>query len=754
MGPVARVPGVCDDSPVRLHTPRITLLSASLLAMSTGVGAQDTVGGTMNTDQWTDGVEVVVSGSQLLGDVPEERELCFRSLGESDTVLRCFRHDSPQIRAWNNDSIVFAPPPTIPPLGQLEVSVARSDLACSATACRTVIRRETVDIGLYEAAPKIHAILDSERGEGAMDITAGRKYEIKGTFFGSERFVVYFGDTSLPETDVLGWFETSIIIRPSWNLDAASPISVSNGPRRSENFVLRPEIVLPSDPAARLQWHLQDLDVLRTWQHSTGRGILVAVIDSGVNTNSEEYLGRIWRNPEEVRGNGLDDDGNGYVDDVNGWNFAANSPELTPVDAHGTRMAGLIAAAKDNGVGIAGVAPDAEILPLIIADEYGGIRSDHVCAAIRYAADNGAKIINLSLSGPGLTTDFDPSYTACIRYAAERDVLTVIGAGNGDAYGLKTGEAHGAYLDQNPKSPVCNRDDPRWSLGVVAIDDTYRRAVFSDYGSCTDVSAPGKNVVTTAYYPTSSAESYDIVSGTSPAAALVTGVAALTWSMKPTLAAWQVRDILMQTATELDDGSARPLVNAYRAVLTAVITDPRPKLAPSDGRPAAPSLFKDVPAIHSYYDAISWAKTAGVVSGYPDGTFGPDRVVNRAELLKIVLTADGAPVVHDSGPTGFRDVPDNAWYAPYVRYARGIGMIEGYGDGTFRPERAVNTAEALKMGYFALRIPTADVSGPWYERYAQHARLYNILFSSDLKLDSPMTRKDAVWMTWKLLYWP
>lgn len=162
--------------------------------------------------------------------------------------------------------------------------------------------------------------------------------------------------------------------------------------------------------------------------------------------------------------------------------------------------------------------------------------------------------------------------------------------------------------------------------------------------------------------------------------------------------------------------------------------------------------FSDVPSSHPYAQAIHWGKESGVLSGYPDGTFGPDRTVNRAEFLKIVLGAQGADVNSASDSTGFRDVDENAWYTPFVRYGKQQGIVQGYPDGSFKPEQAVNFAEALKMAYVALGI-SGDIlaSGAWYEPYLSHAKSNRVLFSNNMDVGVGMSRQDVVWIVWKLL---
>jgi len=162
-------------------------------------------------------------------------------------------------------------------------------------------------------------------------------------------------------------------------------------------------------------------------------------------------------------------------------------------------------------------------------------------------------------------------------------------------------------------------------------------------------------------------------------------------------------------------------------------------------------LFIDISASHNYFSAIKWGKDSGVLSGYSDGSFMPDKIVNRAEFLKIVLASKKIDTSNSTQVTGFHDVDEQAWYAPYVRYAKQFGIVQGYPDGSFKPDQAVNFVEALKMAYATLEVPTIDAEGEWYQRYLQHAKNNSILYSNAVNVDEGMSRKDVVWIIWKLL---
>ena len=126
-----------------------------------------------------------------------------------------------------------------------------------------------------------------------------------------------------------------------------------------------------NDPLIDEQWALTDpaaTGVAEAWSQSRGAGVVVAVLDSGVRLSHPDLEKSIWRNPAEVPGNGVDDDRNGYVDDVHGANIKTRNGAVDDDNGHGTHVAGIIAARAGNGIGIAGIAPEAKIMPVKVLD--------------------------------------------------------------------------------------------------------------------------------------------------------------------------------------------------------------------------------------------------------------------------------------------------------------------------------------------------------------------------------------------------
>ena len=180
----------------------------------------------------------------------------------------------------------------------------------------------------------------------------------------------------------------------------------------------------------------------------------------------------------------------------------------------------------------------------------------------------------------------------------------------------------------------------------------------------------------------------------------------------------------------------------------------------------ASANFSDVPASHPNYVAIMALKERGIIAGYPDGTFKPDQAVNRVEALKIILLGSNINVPDASGDGGFKDTQSNAWYAKYILKAQILTIVQGYPDGSFKPEQTVNLAENLKLLLKTAQIdvsklsanedPYADVpKTEWYAKYAQYAKDHNLIDADSSNKIYPaqgMTRAKLAEMMYRLAY--
>ena len=246
-----------------------------------------------------------------------------------------------------------------------------------------------------------------------------------------------------------------------------------------------------------------DIGATGAWDIERGSPrTVVAVMDTGAEMSHPDLAGEIWTNPGEIPGNGIDDDGNGFVDDVHGWDFldTLNSDDSTPfaedndptdLNGHGTHVSGTILATGDNGIGITGVAQRAALMPLRICNAYEDTcPTSDLIEAINYAAANGARVLNGSLNGSGLSAD--------VRVAlnAHPNILYVFAAGNGGTDGV------GDSNDTGPQFP-CNEDQaPGYTAGnlicVAATDQADQLAGFSNYGAASvDLGAPGTETLST-----------------------------------------------------------------------------------------------------------------------------------------------------------------------------------------------------------------------------------------------------------------
>ena len=315
------------------------------------------------------------------------------------------------------------------------------------------------------------------------------------------------------------------------------------------------DIITPTDPGWPIQWGPAKIGAPAAWSLVTDTtGIVIAIVDSGIKLDHEDLAAQRWINSDEIPGNFSDDDGNGKIDDVNGWHFyqrwsgssfvPAENSNVQDDYGHGTHVAGIAAAVTNNGVGIAGIAPGARVMPVKVLDQYGNGWYSDIALGIAYAADNGARVINLSLGG----AEDSQTLRSAVDYARSRGALVVAATGN-------TG---GAVLYPAAYDPV---------LAVAATDASDQVAYFSNRGPQVDVAAPGVDIYSTWPWVTG----YFTKSGTSMAAPHVSGVAALIWARWPGLSADMVAGDITRTALDVgapgwdvDTGWGR--VDAYRAV--------------------------------------------------------------------------------------------------------------------------------------------------------------------------------------------
>ena len=326
----------------------------------------------------------------------------------------------------------------------------------------------------------------------------------------------------------------------------------------SPNTLKRPESLpksmTPDDPFYSLSWWLHTINAEAAWQVSTGKDVIVAVLDTGIDYAHPDIGSQLWYNKGEIAGDGIDNDVNGYIDDYLGWDFvgtswinAAEDNNVIDLHGHGTHVGGIIAAEGNNSEGIIGVAPDASILPVKVLDDEGKGNWDTVAKGIMYAADMGAKIINLSFGGFGYAGE-GSILSKAVKYAANKGCVLVAAAGN------KRANADD-FLPANMEAVISVTATTGMGMGDY-------RVYSSNFGDTVDVSAPGVNILSLRASGTAEGNLYSVepikdpeaeyirMSGTSMAAAVVSGVAALLISDSPELTPEEVRQILRRTSID------------------------------------------------------------------------------------------------------------------------------------------------------------------------------------------------------------
>ncbi|MEK7317020.1 MAG: S8 family serine peptidase, partial [Candidatus Eisenbacteria bacterium] len=314
-----------------------------------------------------------------------------------------------------------------------------------------------------------------------------------------------------------------------------------------------PTTTLPDDPDfARYQWGFRntgdqitdpaslprvvgaDIHAVDAWAVTTGDpSVIVAVLDTGIRTDHPEFAGRIWVNEGEIPANGLDDDENGYVDDVNGYNFWSNNQNAYDDGGHGTACASIIAANANNGIQLAGLDWSCRLMPVKVLSGAGGGSLSGIGQAIVYAADNGAKVVSMSLGGYGLSTFLAD---AC-AYAHDAGVLLAA-----------------ATMNDNTSQPAYPAAFDYWVTAVGSSDPADDRCTpevsgyGSNFGPHIDVVAPGVSIpVLVVGVPGGVA----LGSGTSFSTPMVAGLASLLIASRPGLTADQVRDLIRYSAADL-----------------------------------------------------------------------------------------------------------------------------------------------------------------------------------------------------------
>jgi subtilisin family serine protease len=308
-----------------------------------------------------------------------------------------------------------------------------------------------------------------------------------------------------------------------------------------------------NDPYAGSEWHIPKIQADAAWDVTTGNGVTIAILDSGVDGTHPDLAGKL----------------------VAGWNFLDNNSNAADVNGHGTAVAGAAAAATNNSAGIAAVAGGAMIMPIRIADANAYAYWSTVAQGLTWAADKGAHVANISYNGVSGSS----TVQSAAQYLKNKGGVTVVAAGNSGAEEL-----------------IAASDT---IVSVSATDSSDLKTSFSSYGKYIDVAAPGIDIWTTVR-----GGSYQKWWGTSLASPVVAGVVGLMKAANPSLGAADIENLLFSTAVDLgtagwDAYYGRGRVNAGAAVQAARVATAADTIAPTVaiGNPTAGSTLKGLVAI-------------------------------------------------------------------------------------------------------------------------------------------------------------
>ena len=435
-----------------------------------------------------------------------------------------------------------------------------------------------------------------------------------------------------------------------------------------------------------------DISVTNAWDITVGStNIIVAVLDTGIRYTHQDLVTQMWRNPGDVPGDGMDNDGDGIVDDVFGFNAITGSGDPNDDNGHGTHVAGIIGAAANNGLSHVGVAWNVRLMAVKVADQFGFTTSADFIAGMHFAIDKGAKIINCSFGGSSyVQAEFD-----VLLKARTAGVLVVAAAGNN---GANTDFPFAPY-----HYPAGYQLDNIISVASLNRFDGLEPS--SNYGRTNvHVGAPGVAIMST---DNAADNAYRLQDGTSMAAAHVSGVAVLVFSLTNTMTYTEARNRILFTTTPVPalatNTSQGGRVNAYRALTTVqdglleVTVNPAPGSTLLAG--ATVTFTVDVNDLLPVNDASVSGTIPGVFTNQvflntgsaPDLVAGDNRhainvnvpAVATSNLTLTLIVAGAAGKTNYTNTFSYRTatVPPNDNFPPLAKVPDSGGVV--FGDSTF-----------------------------------------------------------------------
>lgn len=441
-------------------------------------------------------------------------------------------------------------------------------------------------LGFASAAVASSASSSSEDGQGMAALAAGfQSSHVPGELLVKLKAGVKDEDTLHRRVGAVAVEKNKALRLVRVKLAAGTDMKKAMAEYRSSAFVeyVQPNyiyhaLLVPNDPHYWRQWNMPKISAERAWDITRGEaGVVVAVVDTGVDLDHLDLAGNL----------------------IPGYNVI--SPGVLPQDdyGHGTHVAGIVAAITNNNVGVASIAGGCRIMPVKVLNSVGEGTDFDVATGIQWAADNGARIINMSLGGP----DYSYALADAVDYAYGKNVLVIAAAGND---GLES------ILYPAALSHV---------VAVGATDKEDNRASFSNYGDTLDVVAPGVSIFGTWWD-----NSYVYASGTSTATPHVAGVAALVLSLHPEYSGDQVENALKAGCVDLGAPGWDPYYGCGRIDALAVLEGALPGGGGTiRGRVCLEGRVNGSKAVVSVvgtaYTIVTDADGAFVLSGLPPGIY-------------------------------------------------------------------------------------------------------------------------------------
>jgi subtilisin family serine protease len=330
--------------------------------------------------------------------------------------------------------------------------------------------------------------------------------------------------SSLQEDGLIEYFERDYI-----GYAAAEPVEAPNDPYYKQQWYLHNDGTLNV-------WNAKidaDINIPEAWEITKGdENITIAILDTGIGFTEPDLSGRLWQNTDEIEGDEIDNDQNGYIDDVNGYDFVNKQSLPRDDNGHGTGIAGIIAATADNSIGISGINQNSRLMICkVLNGSLAGKYSDWI-AAIYYAVENGADIINMSVIGK----DDSKLLQEAVEYAHSRGVAIFASMGNEKVGEKRFPAAYSETIAIGSSDP-----DDRRSTSFNGSSTTG-----SNYGAHLDFLAPGKYILSLNRVPGATT----VWSGTSMSSAVACAVGSLLLSVNSSLTVDELQSLLVQTAKD------------------------------------------------------------------------------------------------------------------------------------------------------------------------------------------------------------